>query len=90
MGTEDEPYEGEVPLPAVAKAVEKLIRNLEASSQRVKFVFDGFTHKTPKDFIEFTKPFGAPNFIINLTASEQAIKERYCKEKEVDEIPEEG
>lgn len=35
-------------------------------------------------------PFGAPTFIINLTAGEDEIKKRYCKDKEVDEVPEEG
>lgn len=34
--------------------------------------------------------FGAPTFIVSLTANEEDIKKRYCKDKEVDEVPEEG
>lgn len=54
----------------------------------MKFVFDGFAHKTSEEFIAFTKQFGTPNFIVHLLAKETTIKERYCKDKELDAVPE--
>jgi len=55
-----------------------------------KFVFDGFTHATPADFTKFIEKFGLPSFVLSLTAGEKAIKERFCKKNEVDEVPEDA
>ena len=88
LGTEEEPFEGEVPLSDVEKAVVKHVGEQVASGTRVKFVFDGFTHKDSAAFIAFTKQFGTPNFIIHLEATDASIKQRYCTEKELDAVPE--
>ena len=46
LGTEDEPFEGEVPMADVEKNIVGLING----SKSAKFIFDGFTHK---NFAEF-------------------------------------
>ena len=50
LGTEEEPFEGEVPIKEVEKAIATLINQNKATSQRVKYVFDGFTHKDVASF----------------------------------------
>lgn len=87
MGTEDEPFEGEVPVANVEKEIETMIKSAPSTS---KFIFDGFTHATPAEFTKFVEKFGLPSFILSVTAAEKAIKERFCKKNEVDEVPEEA
>ncbi len=87
LGTEEEPFEGEVPVKEVEKEIKKLID--EGSKSKVKFIFDGYSHKSHKEFIEFTKQFGVPEFLISMGAPFQTIKERLCRKNEVDDIGEE-
>ena len=63
---------------------------IKAAPSTAKFVFDGFTHAKPADFTKFIEMFGLPSFVLSLTAGEKAIKERFCKKNEVDEVPEEA
>jgi adenylate kinase family enzyme len=93
MGTEDEPFEGEVPAAGVEEAVVKFIRERTHVGKRVRFIFDGFAQKgatAGNDFVDFTSQFGVPKFLINLVASEETIKARYCKAKELDDVPEDA
>jgi hypothetical protein len=43
LGTEDEPFEGEVPIAAVEKEVEAMIHSIKEAQPQAKFIFDGFT-----------------------------------------------
>jgi hypothetical protein len=49
LGSEEEPFEGEVPI----KEVEKVISAKISSSSKEKYVFDGYTHKSNDDFVRF-------------------------------------
>ena len=80
LGTEEEPFEGE-------KEIKKIID--DGSKSKVKFIFDGYSHKSHKEFIDFTKQFGVPEFLISMGAPFQTIKERLCRKNEVDDIGEE-
>ena len=53
LGTEEEPFEGEVPIKEVEKEIKKLID--EGSKSKVKYIFDGYSHKSHTEFIDFTK-----------------------------------
>jgi adenylate kinase family enzyme len=86
LGTEDEPFEGEVPIAKVEDEIQSMIK----SCPKDKFIFDGFTHAKAANFIKFLERFGLPTFCLCLTASEKAIKERFCKKNEVDDVPEEA
>jgi len=61
MGTEEEPFEGVVPLDKVEQKVCEFIHSTCATaSGRIRFVFDGFLHKSGEEFCAFTKQFGNP------------------------------
>jgi hypothetical protein len=51
LGTEEEPFEGEVPIKEVEKEISKIIE--EGSKSKTKYIFDGFTHKNHQDFLTF-------------------------------------
>jgi hypothetical protein len=53
LGTEDEPFEGEIPMPEIEKDIRRFIEENRRSHDRVKFVFDGYTHKTVAEFMTF-------------------------------------
>jgi len=53
LGTEEEPFEGEVPIKEVEKEIKKLID--EGSKSKVKYIFDGYSHKNHSEFIDFIK-----------------------------------
>lgn len=88
MGTEEEPFEGEVPIQEVEKAIFAQIT--DNTGDKKKFVFDGYTHKTEEEFLGFIENFGCPDFAIFLTAAEKTIKERWCKKNEAEEVPEDA
>ena len=50
---EGEPYEGDIPDASIEKEVVKFIQEQQASPGKKKFLFDGFVHKEPQDFIKF-------------------------------------
>lgn len=51
LSTEDEPFEGDVPLNEIEKDISNMIKS--SSGKRVCFVFDGFMHPNADDFIKF-------------------------------------
>lgn len=66
LGTEEEPFEGEVPIQEIEKEISKIIT--EGAKSKTKFIFDGYSHKNLQDFIDFTEEFGVPEFLICLSA----------------------
>lgn len=90
LGSEEEPFEGEVPVADVEKAVVSKIHTAQASGKRCKFVFDGFSHSTDEAFFTFIEQFGVPEFLMCMTAEQATINERWCKKNEAEEVGEEG
>jgi len=90
LGSEEEPFEGEVPIADVEKAVTEKIKTCQASGKRCKFVFDGFTHSTDEAFFTFIEQFGVPEFLMCLTAEQSTISDRWCKKEGAEEVGEEG
>ena len=88
LGTEDEPFEGDVPLADVEKAICKMINDAKSAGGRCKFVFDSFLHATEEEFMTFVGQFGCPNFILFLTCDEKTVGERWCKKNEAEDVPE--
>ena len=88
LGTEEEPFEGDVPMPEVEKQITQTIAEVRANSQRAKFVFDGYSHPNEEDMLKFIDQFGCPEFVLFLTAEEKTIKERWMKKNEAEEVPE--
>ena len=86
MGTEEEPFEGEVPIAKVEEEITSMIEGSKGTG--AKFLFDNYTHATDEDFIKFTSKFGSPSMVVFLTADEKFIKERWMKKNEAEEFPE--
>lgn len=53
LSTEDEPFEGEVPVDKIENEAAAFIKNNQQASSKTKFLFDGFTHKDPAAFLKF-------------------------------------
>jgi len=87
-GTEEEPFDGPVPIAEVEAAIIEKIKQTQDTAAKAKFVFDGFTHESLDGFLKFTEQFGLPDFLLFLTAEEPVIKERYAKKAELDDFPE--
>ena len=87
MGTEEEPFEGEVP---IAKVEEEINNIITGASKGAKFLFDSYTHATDEEFLTFVSKFGSPSFVILLTADDQFVKERWMKRNEAEEVPEDA
>jgi hypothetical protein len=88
LGTEEEPFEGEVPLGEIEKDICRQIAEGKASVPRKRFVFRGYAHKKLEDFLKFLAQFGNPEFILALTCKDDIIKQRFMKKNEVDEVNE--
>lgn len=84
-GTDEEPFTGEVP---VAEVEERILGMVKATKKNARFIFDDYTHKHEDEFLAFVERIGVPDFILFLTASEDAIKARFLKKNELEEFPE--
>jgi len=51
MGSEEEPFEGEVPIEKVEEAILELVSKDRAANKKYTYLFDGWLHKTTMDFI---------------------------------------
>ena len=85
---EGEPFEGDIPVKSVEDEVVKIVEQHQAAPGKKKYLFDGFIHKEPQEFIKFLSKFGMPSFILKLKSSDKFLKERFCKKNEVEEFPE--
>jgi len=90
LGTEDGPFEGDVPIEKVeANVMDQIDRKL-AVNPKAKFIFDGYTHPNHEAFLAFTeKKIGCPEFIICCDAKDASIKTRWQKANEDGEFNEE-
>jgi hypothetical protein len=53
LGTEEDPFEGEVPLKEIEKSIIKTINDAKKAGGRSKFVFDGYKHDSEDKFMKF-------------------------------------
>ena len=86
LGTEDGPFEGEVPIGEVEKEIIAVIDASKGAATKSKFVFDGYTHKTEEAFLSFTEQFGLPEFLLLLTAEFDTISKRLLAKEEGEEL----
>lgn len=89
LGTEDEPFDGDVPLAEIEKQIVKTISDAKNAGGRSKFVFKEFKHETEDKFMKFIEQFGVPDFALFMTCEERSIKERWMKKNEAEDVPEE-
>jgi len=91
LGTEDEPFEGDVPIEKVEECILEIVANDKGSNEKFCYIFDSWEHKDADlFFINMSEEFGLPNFLIHTDASKATINDRYKKANEVDDIGEEA
>jgi hypothetical protein len=85
--SEEEPFEGDVPMHEIEKDVQAYI----VANPSKKFVFDGLMHKEQIEFVTFCKSMigSPPDNIICLTLDDSTVTERWKKKNEADEVGEE-
>lgn len=85
MGTEEEPYEGEVPKDKVYEALLKLIGNDRQKNLKFTYIFDGIPNST---FFQFAiDQLGRPDFLVVCQCEKKVVEGRYKIKNEVEEIP---
>jgi len=90
LGSEDEPFEGDVPAEEVEKDVKAIIAADQANQQSFTYIFDGIFHKEPKDFFAWLEEsIGLAKFWLPLQCKTVAIEERYKAKEEGNEVTEE-
>lgn len=91
LGTEDEPFEGEVPLADVEKAIRAQVASDKAAGSSCTYIFDSWLHKSIGDFLEFANgSFGLPSFAVHCTCDKKSVEERFKKANETEEIGEDA
>lgn len=86
LGSDEEPFEGDVPMHEIEKDVMKYI----CDHPQAKFVFDGNPYPTPEQFGAFLAQLKSlPDRVMCLQADLDCIGERYKKKNEVEEVGEE-
>lgn len=92
LGTEEEPFEGDVPIAEVEADICALINEAKNSGRRTKFVFDGYIHATEEAFLAFIEQFGVPEFVMFLTAEAATVGARWLarNDPEGTEVPEDA
>ena len=96
LGTEEEPFEGKVPLAKVEEAVIRLIEKDKRSGQKSQYIFDSFPlHATAADFYKFTSEqlkCASPDYLFDLRESGVTLEvalARLKKSLEAEELNEE-
>lgn len=90
LGTEEEPFEGEVPVAEIEKEIFSVFDKDMQSGKKYHYVFDSYTHKNVADFAGFVHRIGTPVYIIEAVINDnKTILERFKKRNEVEEISEE-
>lgn len=91
LGTEEEPFEGEVPATKIEEAILEVVSNDRAANQSFTYIFDDWTHKSATDFINaLHQELGLPSFSIHCTCEKKTVEERFKKANETEEIGEEA
>lgn len=68
-----------------------MVKGNQAKGNKCCYVFDGFSHKTAKEFMEFATPvFGSPAYWLPVTCETAAACERWKKQNDADEVGEEA
>lgn len=96
LGTEEEPFEGKVPIDKVEAAVVALVQGDRRAGRRCQYVFDGFPlHATPDGFHQFTSQklgSSAPDYVFDLRkggVDATMALARHKKRAELEEVSEE-
>jgi len=93
LGSEEEPFQGKVPIETIEKKVVSVINEAKKSAIPPKFIFDGVIHEKESDYFKFLEQFGVPEFILVISADMDSIKKRWIEKQgdaEVKEVSDEA
>jgi hypothetical protein len=91
MGSEEEPFDGDVPVANVEDAIVALIAADRAAKQKFTYLFETWMQKTASDFIAFmSQHYGQPTFVVSTTCDKKTAEERYKKKNETEEVGEDA
>lgn len=85
LGTEDEPFEGDVPLEEVEKDVVDLINGDKKRGEHFMYIIDGYMHDSADKFLSwFESHFGVPSFHLFCTVDKAMIEARFKERNDMD------
>lgn len=91
MGTEDEPYEGDIPIDKVEDGILEIVSQDRSANKKYCYIFDSWEHKSADEFLQnISREFGLPNFCIHTVAEKKTIEDRFKKANEVDDVGEDA
>jgi len=92
LGTEDEPFEGDVPVDKVEEAILEMVSKDRAANEKYMYIFNSWQHATATDFMNAIHgEFGLPNFCIHCTANKDTVDARWKEANDgAEEVPEEA
>ena len=89
LGTEDEPFEGDVPIEKIEEAVVALVDADRACNEHFTYIFDDFKHKDAEAFCAFAcAKFGPAAYWIHACAEPKVAESRWKRKNESEEVPE--
>lgn len=87
LSTEEEPFEGDVPMAEVEADICAMIKG----DAKCAYLFDGFNHKTPKEFLEWAcGAFGNPSYWLPVTCDKAAADDGWKKANDAEDVAEEA
>ncbi len=91
LGTEEEPFEGEVPIDKVEEHILNTVAADRAANNKFTYLFDGWLHPSTEQFVNvFYIEFGLPSFSIHCHCDTKVVQDRFKKKNEVDDVTEEA
>lgn len=91
LGTEDEPFEGDVPLDKVEAAICDMVAQDKQSGKKCTYLIDSWLHKNCADFLGWAKTaLGLPTFAVNVHCDKKCSEDRYKRMNETEEIAEDA
>jgi len=92
MGTEEEPFEGEVPVEKVEEAILEIVSNDRTADRKFTYIFADWVHKSAMDFLNaMNQEFGLPTFAIECDCDIKVTHDRFKKKNDIEgDMPEEA
>lgn len=91
LGTEDEPFEGDVPTSKIEEAILETVAQDRAANRNFTYIFEDWAHKNATEFINaINAELGLPSLAVHCTADKRTIEDRYKKANETEEIGEDA
>lgn len=90
-GPDDDEYEGDVPVAEIEKDIVEMVNSSQAKGEKCCWVFDGYSHKSAKEFMDFATPvFGSPSWWLPVSCDVETASTEWKKLNDAEDVPEEA